>query len=356
MARIFDFFAYRRVSISFSPQRRRDAEFFEKILTPRLCASTVKIKRAKSSAHPALEEIVIYPAFRRRGQPTRVPLLTDFFPGATQTTCMKQTLPTLPVLPFLLFAFSAVRLNAQCPTVEAVMIDACGPEQFNEFIIIHSGGGFNTANLQVDYDVNNNIIGQTNNDINTNMDNWPADPTPCGLTTGNIGAYTGCPNLIAVGSGANIPANAILVLQTSAGSTAGLYNFAALCSAGQCVFVISSTCVRSAGAFSNAGTGPRTTIVSFGAGCDYSFTYDRAALSNANGDYFLPVSGAYGNGGCNVPPTSPAPMPPVINPIANVTVCSSYTLPPISGTNLTPNAAYFTGPNGTGTQYTTPAT
>ncbi len=255
---------------------------------------------------------------------------------------MTQTLRISLTLPFFLLAFSATRLTAQCPTVQAVMIDACGPESFNEFIIIHSGGGFNTANLQVDYDVNNNIIVQANNDINTNMDNWPADPTPCGLTTGNIGAYTGCPNLIAVGSGANIPANAIVVLQTSAGSTNGLYNFAALCSAGQCVFVISSSCVRTAGAFTNFGAGTRITTISFGAGCDDSFTYDRSSLSNANGDYFLPVSGAYGNGGCTVPPSPPAPAPPNIDPIANVTVCGSYTLPPITGTNLTPNAAYFT--------------
>jgi len=265
---------------------------------------------------------------------------------------MKQTLPTSLVFPIFLFVFSTARLSAQCPTVQAVMVDACGPEQLNEFIIIHSGGGFNTANLQVDYDVNNNIIVQANNDINTNMDNWPADPTPCGLTTGNIGAYTGCPNLIAVGSGVNIPANAIVVLQTSAGSTNGLYNFAALCGAGQCVFVISSSCVRSAGAFTNGGgSGTRTTVVSFGSGCDESFTYDRAALSGVNGDYFLPVSGAYGNAGCVVPPTAPAPAPPNINPIANVSTCGSYTLPPITGTNLTPNAAYFTGTNGTGTQY-----
>ncbi|MFN0015123.1 MAG: PKD-like domain-containing protein [Saprospiraceae bacterium] len=264
---------------------------------------------------------------------------------------MKLTLRTLFAFPIFFFVFSTLRLAAQCPTVEAVMVDACGPESFNEFIVIHSGGGFNTANLQVDYDVNNNVIGPTNNDINMNNGNWPADPTPCGLTTGNAGAYTGCSNLIAVGSGVNIPANSIVVLQTSAGATSGLYNFAALCGAGQCVFVISSSCVRSAGAFTNFGAGTRTTSISFGSGCDETFTYDRASLSNANGDYFLPGTGAYGNGGCTVPPTAPAPMPPNINPIANVTVCGSYTLPPITGTNLTPNAAYFTGTNGTGTEY-----
>ncbi|MEQ1744288.1 MAG: PKD-like domain-containing protein [Saprospiraceae bacterium] len=265
---------------------------------------------------------------------------------------MKQTLRTILASSVFSLAFSALRLAAQCPTVEAVMVDACGPESFNEFIIIHSGSGFNTADLMVDYDPSNNVIGAVNNDINMNNGNWPADPTPCGLTTGNAAAYTGCPNLIAVGSGVNIPANAIVVLQTSASATNGLYNFSALCGAGQCVFVISSTCVRSAGAFTNgSGAGTRTTAVYFGSGCADTFTYDRALLGGTNGDYFLPPTGTYGNAGCVVPPSPPAPPRPNISPIANVSVCASYTLPAITGTNLTPNAAYFTGTNGTGTQY-----
>jgi murein DD-endopeptidase MepM/ murein hydrolase activator NlpD len=42
--------------------------------------------------------------------------------------------------------------------------------------------------------------------------------------------------------------------------------------------------------------------------------------------------------------------PPNINPINNATACGSYTLPPISGTNLTGSQAYYTGPNATGAQ------
>jgi gliding motility-associated-like protein len=41
---------------------------------------------------------------------------------------------------------------------------------------------------------------------------------------------------------------------------------------------------------------------------------------------------------------------PVITPQSNVTACDTYTLPAITGTSLTGNQAYFTGPNGTGTQ------
>ncbi|WP_417265107.1 PKD domain-containing protein, partial [Brumimicrobium sp.] len=42
---------------------------------------------------------------------------------------------------------------------------------------------------------------------------------------------------------------------------------------------------------------------------------------------------------------------PVIDPVADVTQCSPYTLPAITGVNLTGNEAYYTGMNGTGTQY-----
>ena len=43
-------------------------------------------------------------------------------------------------------------------------------------------------------------------------------------------------------------------------------------------------------------------------------------------------------------------LTPVIDPILDVTQCDTYTLPAIAGTNLTGNEAYYTAPNGGGTQ------
>ncbi len=60
------------------------------------------------------------------------------------------------------------------------------------------------------------------------------------------------------------------------------------------------------------------------------------------------------NGSCSsatVPVGIIISQPPVINPPSNVSACQSYTLPPITGANLTGNEAYYTGPNGTGTQF-----
>lgn len=242
-------------------------------------------------------------------------------------------------------------VHAQCPRVEAIMVDACGTEQLNEFVIIHSGAGFNTSDLQFSFDPSNNFGGQQNNDINMDLNNDPVNPTPCGLQPGNPAMFTGCSNVTAVGEGFDIPANSIVILQTSANSSNNLYNFSTLCGAGQCIFVISSDCIRLAGGFTNGGGGgPRTTIFQINGGCVQTIVYERALIVGANGAYYLPLTNAYGNAGCVVPPSSPAPPAPNIDPISNVTACGSYTLPPITGQNLTPNAAYFTGPNRTGAQ------
>lgn len=208
----------------------------------------------------------------------------------------------------LMGSFSTVQ--AQCPEVEAMMVDACGAEATNEFVIIHSGSsGFNTNNITVDFPVGNNQMTILNNDINTDVNNWPPG-TPCGLTTGNPAAYTGCSNIIAIGPGFNVPANQIVILQISSGSNAGIYDFSSLCGAGQCIYVISNSCVRTNGGMSNnSSSGTRTTTFDFGGGCTQVITYDTGLLPAGNGDIYLPLSDTYGNNGCVVPPSSPAPDP-----------------------------------------------
>ena len=237
----------------------------------------------------------------------------------------------------------------QCPTISAILVDACGTEQLNEFVIINSGGGFNTSNLQLSFDVNNNIIGQENNDINIDMGNLPGGP--CGLQTGDPSMITGCSNVIPIGPGFNVPANSMVVLQTSAGANSP-YNFSSICGAGGCIYVIQSNCTRSAGGFSNAGAGMRTSILGTTTGCSNTYVYNQASLTGGNGAYFMPSGPmTYGNAGCAAPPVGPAPSGPDFNDIPNPSMCGSYTLPPITGSNLTGNESYYSAPNGGGTQY-----
>ena len=233
---------------------------------------------------------------------------------------------------FLIYTFYPTNSLAQCPRVEAILVDACGVEAVNEFVIIHSGGGFNTNNITVDFPMGNNQISIQNNDINTNVDNWPPG-TPCGLTMGNAAAYTGCSNIIAVGPGFNVPPNSILVLQASNGSANSLYDFSGLCGSGQCIYVLSNNCTRTIGAFSNAtSTGLRTTTFGFGSGCEDIVTYDCQSLNGSNGDYFLPLTNTYGSSGCVVPPSSPAtnPVPATFNQIGPFCQGTNFTLPATS--------------------------
>lgn len=68
----------------------------------------------------------------------------------------------------------------------------------------------------------------------------------------------------------------------------------------------------------------------------YTFTYSVPAVGSCPGDQAVF--------------TINVNTEPVLNDLPNQTHCDSYTLPAITGSSLTGNQAYFTGPNGTGTQ------
>lgn len=172
-----------------------------------------------------------------------------------------------------------------CPELIGFMIDACGTEQLNEFIVIWTGSGFNTSNLIFDFDANNNV-GAGNGDIGTS----------CGIASGNAGLVGGC-MATSVGAGFNLPANAIWVVFTSAGANYA-YDFSAVCGLGLKVYVSSSACSRSIGGFSNfTSTGIRTQTFSVnGCACGNTIMYDTddPALMG-NGDAW---AGGITNGGC----------------------------------------------------------
>jgi len=265
----------------------------------------------------------------------------------------KTTLPYWFLILITSFLCQTSGFAQQCPRVEAIMVNACGQEEDNEFIIIYTGStGFNTNNLQLSFPATANATNATNNDINVNIDNFAAAPTPCSLVAGNASIIGGCTNVIPVGLGVQLAPNSILVLQTSAGSTGlNTYNFSSLCGMGQCIYVASNACNRTVPAFAQTGIGTRQVIFQIaGSSCtpqviDYS-VLDANLLSN--GGYYLPTTNTFGNGGCTVPPSSPARPTPDITGLPPVVSCGPFTLPEIFGTNLTDSAAYFSGPDRTG--------
>lgn len=151
-----------------------------------------------------------------------------------------------------------------CPELIGILIDACGTEQNNEFIVMWTGSGFNTSNFLFDYASQNNTGGAGNADIGGG----------CSIQAGGAGLIGGC-MATAVGAGYNLPANAIwIVFCSSAASTS--YDFSSVCGLGLKVFVSTSTCARSIGAFTNkGGTGTRTQGFSInGCSCGTTVTYD----------------------------------------------------------------------------------
>lgn len=143
-----------------------------------------------------------------------------------------------------------------CPVFVGFMIDACGPEANNEFAVWWSGSGFNTSNVNIDFDANNNG-GAGNGDIGS----------ACGVQAGNPALIGGC-TAIAAGSGFNVPANSMYVLFTGNSPTT-TYDFSGICDQVCAVYVSKSACARTIGAFSNnPSTGLRTQTFSItGCGC-----------------------------------------------------------------------------------------
>ncbi|NJO87383.1 MAG: hypothetical protein HC821_05270 [Lewinella sp.] len=210
----------------------------------------------------------------------------------------------------LVFSFClATSLSAQCPNVEFILIDACGTESDNEYVIFNSGGGFDVSDITVDFDLGNNAMLAVNNDINTNNGNQPGGP--CGLQAGNLGIYTGGCNLVAAGPGDMIPAGVLVILQTASNPTFTI-DLSPLCPMGQTIYVVGSSCARSIGGFTNAGSGLRTTNFSWGAACNESVVYDRTQLMNTPGAYFGPNLGYGVAAACNpltIPNMSNCPAP-----------------------------------------------
>lgn len=72
---------------------------------------------------------------------------------------------------------------------------------------------------------------------------------------------------------------------------------------------------------------------------------------NTNGVYNYTIDGPVGCADSVAQVTVSLVSTPNLNPIANVQACTSYTLPAITGSPLSGNERYYTGPGGTGTAY-----
>lgn len=220
-------------------------------------------------------------------------------PGAPSQAVSCGADPITLVCPQAGGSFNLTGFFGSGPTIKTIMVNSCGTEQDNEFMIIHSGAnGFNVNDLQVDFDNSSNTGGAQNNDINIGT-------SSCGWLNGNASMFAGCPNMVVAGPGTFIPADAYVVIQTSSMASSGsLYDFSAFCGVSQPVYVVRNACARSVQAFANTG-GPvvHSTSISLNGNCLNTAGVQLNALSNTNGGYFTPPS-TYGNVGCTAPPVA----------------------------------------------------
>jgi hypothetical protein len=156
-----------------------------------------------------------------------------------------------------------------------------------------------------------------------------------------------------------IPCNSYHFKLAIADAGDGIYDSAVLIDFLQCNNIMSIT--TDSQTDENCGLGDGAAAVSVTGGFpfsdgSYSYSWSPSGGSAASatglsaGTYTVTVDD---NSSCTDPVTTtidilPTTNGPVINNPGPQTVCDSYTLPAISGTNLTASVGYFTGPNGTG--------
>jgi gliding motility-associated-like protein len=183
---------------------------------------------------------------------------------------------------------------SQCPTIQSIFVNSCngsGAEQDNEFIIIHSGSGFNAANFQLTYN-STNSIGAANLGINVSGSSCSLQ-TPTAALMDSIRSSTGCDTnkTKVVTPSMTIPPNSYVILFCSSNVTKK-YDFSNICASGLVLYVMQSSCQRTSGAFTNGAsstTPPQTTILGLSncSSCIDTFKYSRAGLSNTDGEYAL---------------------------------------------------------------------
>ena len=233
------------------------------------------------------------------------------------------------------------------------MVDACqdiqgtfnfGPEPNNEFVVIGSGGGFNTNELFLDLAIGNNFEpGGTPTGSNADI----GAGQPCTLTfpstniISNVMQSVGCVEVFAAGPNTDIPAGAIFLLFTSCAATP-FYDFEALCANGAPIYISQSTCCRTIGAFTNGSdSGFRTTILDFDCGCNSSITHDTGnpilmsiPPTTGGGIVYFDINDnlVYESTNCVAPPVNVIPLPSVTS---NVAPYSYTVLPEDCGNTIT---------------------
>lgn len=207
----------------------------------------------------------------------------------------------------LLFPFVAI--NAQCFSIETVLVDACGdPEGENEMVTLRVYEQMDIANLVFDWP-NNQFL------------NWCPNPTTTNLLNQTI--ISSCGFLLEPPNGI-IPAGEKLIVVSSTNMLINANSFEGL---NDTIYIIYQCAGNTAGHFSNLATSPRALLVSYNsAACSSQQTVSYIGANLIGGDggaifYSETGQATYYNTGCNAPV-------PAFNPFWNISsrICDEYGL------------------------------
>lgn len=243
----------------------------------------------------------------------------------------------------LLLAGTAQQVYGQV-ALQYAMINACGDEDNHEFISFLATADLNPALINIRYGSDPSCGSTTLNVYNS----FTAQPNNQ-ATIDAINALAGC---TAFSAAANpIPAGSVVYVfdvDFNPGTYSGWSSFCA-----NPGLVLFANFPNESGNFLN-GVGTRYFCVSYNGGPNAIYGYTNASGTNngAAASWSSPGTVSINNPAseeCNI--GSDCTPPTFINPPGSQTVCGSYTLPPINGSNFVGTPAYYSGPNGTGTAY-----
>lgn len=196
-------------------------------------------------------------------------------------------LGTAPICP------SCTTACSQCPSIQSIFINSCngsGAEQDNEFVIFHSGSGFNASDFQFTYN-STNSIGAANLGINIAGSSCTLQ-TPTNSLMDSIRSSIGCDtnNTKRVTPTMAIPPNSYVIFFCSSNVTKK-YDFSTICASGLTLYVMQSSCQRTSGAFTNSASSTLISTQILGlsscSACKDTFRYSRAGLANTDGEYAI---------------------------------------------------------------------
>ncbi len=199
------------------------------------------------------------------------------------------------------------------PTVNMILIDACGAEGETEFVFFTTGtSSYNVSNL--------NMVGSS---VGTIAGAFAGNASIAATLNGFTG---GCTPAVFVAAPAVIPPNSKVIAFPSSVGLGSLPppNLAAYCGTGPIYVVSGNYGGGTSGFFVNGAAGCtsnciRTLTIDFGGGCVLTVTYDRTTFPTGDGVNIKTGGAIFNPGDCFPPPPLPC-TPPMVQDYA----CSGW--------------------------------